>query len=371
MSKTSLATKKVTDFSDFKKELASYKQDIETELEQAVKQMLVSTGEQFGNYPTKVLQAYTNVLMRGGKRIRGALAMASYQMFGGQDKEVIVKAAAALEMFNAYILVVDDIQDRSDTRRGGKTAHIQLADLHKEEHLKGDPVHFGEAVALNAFLIAQHYASNIILQLNVPDAVKNKALANINNCFIVTAHGQTMDLFSEATESLDISDVNNILEWKTAYYTFINPLQMGAILAGANQADMKSLEHFGVSAGRTFQITDDIIGTFGKESETGKSELDDIKEGKRTMLVVNAIKDSSEVDAYFLESCLGNQNITRVDFDRCKKIIVEAGALDTAKKEATVSANQAVQILQNNPNWPAGNTQFLHDLVAYLLVRKS
>lgn len=371
MTKKVAQNNKQTDFSEFKQKLADYKSLIEGELQEYSKQMLVGTNEQFGNYPAKVVDSYLSVLMRGGKRIRGSLAIASYEMFGGKDKDMIIKAAAALEIFNTYILVADDIQDRSDTRRGGKTAHITLADLHKAERLKGDSEHFGEAVALNAFLIAQHTASNMILELNIDAEIKNRALKNINNCFIYTAHGQTMDLVSEATETLDTSIVNNILEWKTAYYTFINPLQLGAILAGAKQQDMQSLEAYGIAAGKTFQITDDIIGTFGESAETGKSVLDDIKEGKRTILVVNALKNSSEADAYFLQNALGNQNITRTEFDKCKKIIEKSGALTAAKEEAKSSAEQALKVLELNLHWSNVQAKFLKDIVNYLLVRKA
>lgn len=369
--KASKKTANTTDFSDFKIKLSGYKDFIDTELDNVCKHMLAGTKEQYGEYPSKVVEAYINVLMRGGKRIRGALAIASYEMFGGKDVKMITQAAAALELFNTYILVADDIQDRSDTRRGGKAAHTQLADLHKQEHLKGDAYHFGEALAINIFLIAQHYASNIILQLDISAELKAKAMVNINNCLIVTAHGQTLDIYSEANETLDSNVLNNILEWKTAFYTFINPLQMGAILAGASQKDMASLEAYGLAAGRAFQITDDIIGTFGTPSETGKSELDDIKEGKRTLLVVNAIKNSSQADAYFLQNLLGNQQITKADFDRCKKIIIDSGSLDSAKAEANISATSAVEVIKSNTGWPKDSRKFLIDLVDYILVRKS
>lgn len=360
-----------TDFSEFKKELGEYKEQIDAELEIVVGNLITDTAEQFGVMPKEVVQAYANVLKNGGKRIRGSLAITAYKMFGGTNEQLITQAAAALEMLNTYILIADDIQDRSEIRRGGKTAHIQLRDLHAEQHLKGDAMHFGEATAINSFLIAQHFAANIITNLDTTAEIKIKALQNINKCFIVTAHGQTMDLFVEANASTSEADVNNILEWKTAYYTFINPLQLGAILAGASNSDMELLAEYGLHAGRTFQLTDDIIGIFGDASLTGKSNLDDIKEGKRTLLIIKALANASDTEAYFLESCLGNQSLTMHEFEQCQNILRSTGALAYAQKEAAESAQKAIDSIKEQSTWSVESKEFLIELAKYLLIRKS
>jgi geranylgeranyl pyrophosphate synthase len=166
-------------------------------------------------------------------------------------------------------------------------------------------------------------------------------------------------------------DVLNVLEWKTAYYTFVNPLQLGAILAGANDAELESLAEYGVHAGRTFQITDDILGIFSTASESGKSPLDDIKEGKRTLMAVYALEHATKPDAYFLEQALGNQNLTMAEFEHCKRILTESGALAYARETAAESANAASQVIVKNSNWPQNTKQFLLELVQYLVDRKS
>lgn len=370
MSKKSITLKK-TNTAGFKTQLATYKAVIDKELSTITQRLLSETAEQFGEVPKEVVQAYVNVLTHGGKRIRGSLAMVAYAMFGGTNHKAIVQAACALEMLNTYILIADDIQDRSETRRGGKTAHAQLRDYHVSHHMKGEALHFGEAMAINSFLIAQHYAANIIATLPVRADISLRALQNINRCFMVTAYGQTMDLFVEANGSASVEDVNNILEWKTAYYTFVNPLQLGAILAGASDEDIQTLAEYGLHAGRTFQLTDDVIGTFGKQSITGKSPLDDIKEGKRTLLVVTALAKASPSDAYFLESCLGNQQLTMHEFERCQKIIVDTKALALAEAEAASSAKHAIVAIDKQTSADEVAKHFLIDLAKYLLVRDS
>jgi geranylgeranyl pyrophosphate synthase len=371
MTKSVIKTIESIDFAEFSKTLEYRQNLINAELESISQEIITDTTEQFGIYPAEVINAYIAVLLRGGKRIRGALAMEAYEMFGGKDQDVIVKAACALEMLNTYVLVADDIQDRSLTRRGGPTAHIILKKYHDNLHLKGDSQHFGEAAAISSFLIAQHLASNILLQLPVEESVRIRALVSVNKSFVITGHGQTLDIFSEAVEDISEQDIYNILSWKTAYYTFINPMQLGAILAGASEQQISPLVDYGLNAGRVFQLTDDIIGTFGNELDTGKSSLDDIKEGKRTLLIVSALKAASSSDAYFLSSCLGNQNITMSEFKRCKNILEKTGALSATKQAAMDSATEAIEVLDTNSTWPLSSRKFLQDLVGYLLIRKS
>lgn len=359
------------DFTEVKARIALHKTVVDDELVRIADGMRSTTKEQFGAMPGEVVDAYLHVLLNGGKRIRGALAIESYRLFGGTDDTLIVQAACALEMLNTYMLVVDDIQDRSELRRGGKTAHIRLKDYHEAQHLKGDALHFGEALAMNSFLIAQHTASSILTQLPTDAATIIKALQTVNQCLVVTAHGQTMDLFVEAAGRASDADVNNILEWKTAYYTFINPLQLGAILARATDAATQAITNYGLAAGVVFQLTDDILGMFGDEATIGKSVLDDIKEGKRTMLITQALKNATTADAYFLESCLANQQLSMHEFTQCQAIIKTSGALAAVQDLAAAKAQVALSALDDIiiPANPA--KRFLHDIVLYLLVRTS
>lgn len=356
----------------FKKQLAEYSAKIDADLEQFVEQALVDAHEQFGEYPTEAVKAYCALLTRGGKRIRGALTMNSYYMLGGTDDEVALQAARAIEMLHAYILMVDDIQDRSEIRRGGPSAHVMLREYHKAHHLRDDAQHFGEAITMNGFLFGVHSAMNELLDLEVPADYKFAALRNVNKHFIATAHGQSKDIFNEVVDTANIEDVDKVLLWKTAYYTFMNPMQLGGLLAGAKEADLQRLESYSLAAGRIFQITDDIIGVFGAESDTGKSPLDDVMEGKRTILTVKALELAPKADAYFLEQMLGNQKLTQSEFSRCQQIITESGALTYAREQAQKSAVDAFQALDEiHDYWDGPQAEFVSNLVYYMLQRKA
>jgi geranylgeranyl diphosphate synthase type I len=366
MKKTSVKTDR------FLVDLEKYKSSIDKDLNTQCEEMITATHESFGEYPTEAVKAYCDLLSRGGKRIRGALTMISYYMLGGKNDKVALEAARAIEMMHAYILMVDDIQDRSEVRRGGPTGHIILKNYHESGHLKDDSLHFGESIALNGFLFGAHSALNVLADLDCDAEMKLRAIKNVNHHFIATAHGQSMDIFNEVLETDKESDVDKVLLWKTAFYTFMNPLQLGAILAGGSDDDLKRLEEYSLSAGRVFQITDDILGLFSSEETSGKSPLDDIKEGKRTLLTVKAIEFAAKADAYFLEQMLGNKQLTTAEFERCKEIIEDSGALEYAKQQAKDSMVDALASLDKNKlAWGASQVDFLSQLVQFLITRKS
>ncbi len=107
-------------------------------------------GDEYGAYSRAAIESFVSILSRGGKRLRGVLTMASYEMLGGKDREMIIKAARAVEMIHAYVLMIDDIADRSDTRRGGPSAHKIMEEYHHANSLKTEDVHFGESTTSSA-----------------------------------------------------------------------------------------------------------------------------------------------------------------------------------------------------------------------------
>jgi geranylgeranyl diphosphate synthase type I len=352
--------------------LLNYKKLIDSDIQNYCENTIAETNNSFGEYPTEAVKAYCELLNRGGKRIRGALTMTAYKMFGGTDMQVAVLAARAIEMLHAYILIVDDIQDRSETRRGGPTAHVKLSKYHADENLGGDSGHFGVSVALNGALFGVHSAVNILANLDTKPETRLQIINNVNKNFIATAHGQTLDIFNEVLGKVNESNVDKVLLWKTAYYTFMNPLQLGAVLAGANGADLEVLAKYSLAAGRAFQITDDILGIFGDVEDSGKDPMDDIREGKRTILTVKALESAPKIDVEFLARMLGNEQIAKAEFLRCRDIIKTCGALEYAENRAKESVQDALLSLQaTGSNWDNIQVEFLSNLVQFLIDRKS
>lgn len=357
------------DMAIFTQKLALYRQLIDQDIEEYSQHLQHETLKQFGSNARLEADAFLSVLQRGGKRIRGSLVLAAYEMCGGTDDRMIIQAARAIEMLHAYILIVDDFQDRSATRRGGPTAHKILAQYHQDQELAGSSEHFGASIALNAALSGAHAAQKILSSLPVDPHYALKSLSVINQTLIVTAHGQTNDIINEVVAEVSETDIDRVLEWKTAHYTFLNPLLVGVALAGY-EGDTNSIQTYAMQAGKAFQITDDILGTFGSEFESGKSPVDDIREGKRTIITEYALHHTSDENKNFLVRMLGNDALTPVQFERCKSILLESGALRHAQTLAENHVENAVVSLLNAPgDLTLSGRQFLTGLAGSLLNR--
>lgn len=355
---------------DFRRQLAAYKQAIDADIAVYSAHVADSTLDQYGQYPQVVADTYLEFLRRGGKRIRGALVMAGYELCGGKDQAMITRAATALEIIHAHLLIIDDIQDRSKLRRGKPTVHEALAAYHRQNHLKGDAMHAGISLALNAVLIGNSAAQMLLAGLSAPEDRRIKALGILNHTLIITAHGQTVDIMNEMTDKVSAQDIENALEWKTAHYTILNPLCIGMVLAGAECEDTNAIREYALHTGKAFQITDDIIGVFGDTEQTGKSSMDDIREGKRTILTQHALKVASVADRQFLEHCLGNDSLTEADFATCRRIIRDTGALESAQSLAREHIAAATQALDaQSARWQQPAVSFLHELTQSLLNR--
>ncbi len=356
----------------FKGQLARYKQLIDDDIAAYSRQLRQDTLKQYGANARLATDTYLDILERGGKRIRGALVLNGYEMSGGTDMAMALEAARAIEMIHAYILIIDDIQDRSPSRRGGPTAHYALASYHKQNELADDSEHFGVAIALDSALVGSHAAQLVLANLKVAQEARLKVIGIVNQTMLVTAHGQTNDIMNEVVATVDLENIERVLEWKTAHYSFMNPLHVGMTLAGVSGESLGTINDYAMHTGKAFQITDDILGIFGNEHESGKSPLDDIREGKRTVLTAYALEHAQKADQNFLIQMLGNHTLTPAEFEQCKGILKETGALEYARGSAKQHVTEALLALdKESAEWEESGIQFLRSLANYLLVRVS
>lgn len=358
---------------DSLKKLVEYKRVIDDDIATYTKYLGQSVRQQFGNYVADTeADVFLDVLGRGGKRIRGALVMAGYEMCGGQDRKMIVQAARAIEMLHAYMLMIDDIQDRSSLRRGKPSAHQMIAAYHRQHKLKGDAAHAGTSLALNAAIAGAHGAQAILANMDADPQLKLNVLSIVNRTMGITAHGQTLDIMNELVDEPSEADIEHVLEWKTALYTVINPLHVGMVLAGADCRATDAITPYALHAGKAFQITDDILGIYGNQKELGKTPGDDIREGKGTLLVFYALKHAQPADKAFLKKCLGNPQLAPKDFKKCQQIIEDSGALPHARQTATKHLQQALDALGETKGlWSQEGTDFLSGIARALQDRVS
>lgn len=348
--------------------LASYKEAIDADIAAYTDHTRTTVRQQYGDYVADAeMELFLDLLSRGGKRIRGSLVMAGYEMCGGTNTKMIVQAARAIEMLHAYILIIDDIQDHSELRRNKPTAHIMGKQYHAAQKFKGDAAHTGIALALNAALAGGHAAQTVLANLDAEPDYRLKVLSITNRTMTITAHGQTLDIINELVDQLDAADMERVLEWKTALYTVINPLHVGMVLAGADCHATDAITPYARHAGRIFQITDDIIGIFGDKKALGKTPGDDIREGKGTLLVHHALQHATPADKKVLKKALGNPKLTDADFQACKRIFTASGALAHAREVAAAELDNTLASLDNTEGlWSQAGTDFLKGLAQVL-----
>lgn len=355
---------------EFTDKLDYYKKLIDDDLDKYIRQVQRTTLQKYGSSVRLEIDSYLDILGRGGKRIRGALTLFGYEMSGGKNLAIAIEAARAVEMIHTYILVIDDIQDRSVMRRGGRTAHIKLAEYHRDKELAGSSEHFGISIAINGALAGMHAAQMTLANMDIDEDLRLKILSIMNLTMTITAHGQTKDIMNEVVAEINNDDVQRVLKWKTAHYTFLNPLHVGMVLAGADCHATDAITEYAINTGMAFQITDDIIGVFGSEVETRKSPMDDIKEGKRTVLAMYALNNAPSADKNFLIQMLGKENLTLIEFQRVKDIFVDTGALDNARESVRNYVGRALESLDmESKRWRSEDVGFLRGMAKYMLKR--
>ncbi len=345
--------------------LAAHKKAIDADIAAYTQHLEATTASKYGKGSQLALNAYCDILSRGGKRLRGALVIEGYKMCGGTNEAMILQAARAIEMIHAYLLVIDDIQDRSVLRRGGPSAHMMLKKVVKDQHL-------AETLATNAALLGCHAAMMILANLDTEPLLRSNVLSILNRTLTVTYHGQTNDSNNESRSDVSEQDVYNVQEWKTATYTILNPIHVGMVLAGADCHATDGVTPYAMAAGQAFQIIDDVIGTFGKPTEIGKGNMGDICEGKKTLMVVYALGHAQAADKKFLLKSLGNRQLTAKDFERCEQVLIDSGAKKYAQTKAQEYVNLATQSIDNNKqHWSVEGTAFLAGLAQFLQDRSS
>lgn len=234
-------------------------------------------------------------VLNGGKRIRPLYAWAGFAAGLGPERssenlESVLDAAASLEFIQACALIHDDIIDSSDTRRGAPTVHRAVESRHRDRGLQGDPAHFGESVSILAGDLALVWAEDMLQDSGLSAAALARTRDPWRGMRTEVIGGQLLDIYLEAEASESIGAADSVNRFKTAAYTIERPLHLGAAIAGASPELITALRGYGRDIGIAFQLRDDLLGVFGDPAITGKPAGDDLREGKRTVLLALALE---------------------------------------------------------------------------------
>lgn len=316
---------------NFQNYLQEEAKQINTELEN----FLIGWGREVEKINPKLKPLSFNFIeaCRGGKRLRGMLVKLGFELAGGNNQEIL-KCATAVEIFQTSILAHDDIIDQSQIRRGKPTLYKMLG---------ADHYALSQAISLGD--IGLFLTVKLISECNFKEDRKVKALQEFSKMAVNTGLGEVLDIELTTLKKGEVEDVLAVYKLKTAYYTIVYPLSIGAILAGADKHLLSRIEEFGENLGIAFQIQDDILGVFGDTESLGKSVSSDIEEGKVSLLLVFAMENASKEDRQFLEKVYGKGEINKEDFEKVRKIFKDCGALDWASSQAQIYVEKAKKII--------------------------
>lgn len=286
-------------------------------------------------------------LVRGGKRLRASFCYWGWAGGGGgPDDADAVRAAASLELFHAAALVHDDLMDRSDTRRGRPTMHRRFAARHRQASLTGDADTHGAAVAVLVGDLCLTWSDELLSRCGGRSARRRAVRDAYARMRTQVIAGQYLDVLEQARSSTSEPTTRTVLQFKSAKYTVEHPLQIGGALAGASQGLLGSYAGFGLPIGEAFQLRDDVLGVFGDPARTGKPAGDDLREGKKTLLVVLALDAADPAQRARLEAGLGDPDVDDAGLDDLRAVLEETGALARVEERIRTLHEEARQALE-------------------------
>jgi geranylgeranyl diphosphate synthase, type I len=297
----------------------------------ALAQFLDERGEslaRIGPELTDITDAARRIALDGGKRLRPLFAYWGWRAARDDVADALVAAGASLELLHCCALVHDDLMDRSATRRGHPAAHAAFADVHRDRSWKGDPEVFGAAGAILLGDLLLSWADALFARADLGSAARTV----YDDMRQLVMAGQYLDVQVQARGEFSTDDALRVIAFKTSKYTVEGPLLLGATAGDAPPEVCAALSAYALPIGEAFQLRDDVLGVWGDPIETGKPAGDDLREGKRTLLVALAMERATRDQAALLRERLGSPTLDARQVHEVRAVLVDTGALDEVEK---------------------------------------
>ncbi|MDO5699587.1 MAG: polyprenyl synthetase family protein [Dermatophilus congolensis] len=325
--------------------LTRFRSDVQREIEAALarqRRLLTPVGPE-----TDRLVAALERLLEGGKRFRAAFCYWGYKAAGGTHDEAAIRLATSLEFFQAAALIHDDVMDDSAVRRGAPAAHVAFANEHVEAGWEGDPERFGLSGAVLAGDLCLVASDQVFAECGLPvheigrarpcfDAMRSQLMGGQLLEFVVSNRGWTG---LPTDERIDLA--RKVVRFKSAKYSVEQPTLIGADAGGVSPTDRALLSTYGLALGEAFQLRDDVLGVFGDPATTGKPAGDDLREGKRTVLLALTLDTCSSEEREHLLSLVGAHDADDAAIERARAIMTTSGAVDRHEALITEGADAA------------------------------
>ncbi len=301
----------------------------------------------------QAVDALSDFALRGGKRLRPTFAWWGWRAAGGEPDgpraRAVLHAVSALELIQTCALVHDDIMDASELRRGHPTVHVRFTEAHRAGGWLGEPERFGTAAAILLGDLALAWADDMFESAELEPGMRAAARGPWQAMRAEMFAGQYLDVLAQAEGDESEERALGVARLKTAAYTVERPLHMGVAFAGAGPDTVEAVKTFGTDIGVAFQLRDDLLGMYGDTEVTGKPAGDDLREGKRTLLMAlglgYATRAGRHADADVMRGALGDPDLTPQTLTRVRDLLVGLGAVDEVERRIETLTSSALAAL--------------------------
>lgn len=318
-------------------------------------------------------QYYENMkeyVMRGGKRLRPVLTVTGYKAIREKvEVKDLYRVACSVEILHNGSLLHDDLIDHDETRRGGPTFHALYRDLYSKLSGNTEKAHdFGTAMAVLGGDSLLNMGADAIATSELEPKVAVQCLRYYEKAYQLLADGVLLETNMTRERNTTPEAYLQMIRLKTAVL-FENSMQMGATIARATQSQIDGLQEFGMKVGQAFQMQDDVLGSFGDESVTGKAADGDIREGKKTMLVIESYRRGSSEQKKTLDNMLGMKDINDRQVEQVRRVFRDSGALKATQDTMRKLLLAGQKALETSPPLTPKYKAFLIGLSSFLVER--
>ena len=352
--------------------LAHVRMGVQSELTEFLSQQTQYLGE-IGSELIPVAEAMNAYLLDSGKRLRPLFAYAGYLGAGASENKAVIKAVASLELLQACALIHDDLMDGSDTRRGKPAMHRRFESIHEQDELSGSATAYGASAAILLGDLALVWSDQMFHSAGLAPEALLRSLSVHDEMRIELMAGQFLDIHEQALATSSVARSLKIARYKSGKYTIERPLHFGASLAIENENQRQTLmtmySEFGLPLGEAFQLRDDLLGVFGDPTITGKPAGDDLREGKRTVLMAMTHDRASAAQEKVIAQYFGSDDLDSAGVEGLRTIITETGArqhVEDLIEKLTLTAQDAL-----NRDEIDSSAHALLDELASIAVRRS
>lgn len=313
-----------------------------SEIDDVLRRFFAERRAEDGGDPSGAAGLYApiaDLVLRGGKRLRARFVLLGWRGAGARTTPAALGAAAVVELLHACALIHDDVMDGSATRRGAPAVHRLFAQEHQRGEWHGSDAQFGMSAAITAGDLCLVWADQLLRTCGLAPAAVARSRPVYDEMRALTMRGQYLDLLTQASGEPSVSAALEVARAKTAACTTTGPLRFGGALAGASEELLEGYAAYGDALGVAFQLQDDLLGAFGDPAATGKPSGDDLRDGKRTVLLAEAVARAADRRA--VEELVARGTDEAVD--ELREVLDRSGAREVVQERIRELGREAVR----------------------------